>query len=90
VLDDTSKSNEPMDKLTRIGSRILDRLVMDEEYTPDIKAQVFILDKRGGGIGLHGYGADGDMDAFVDLFVHMKAILNANGKDMTVIPLRKG
>jgi hypothetical protein len=37
------------------------------------------------GLVLHGY--DKDSEAVADLFIHLRAILRANGKDLHVLPV---
>jgi hypothetical protein len=79
----TRTEGEPHDHLTRLCAAMTDAL----DAQPDsagVKAVVMLDDGERGGIQLHGY--DDDTDAMVDLFVHLRAIFNANGKDLTFAP----
>lgn len=75
--------HEPFDKLTHLAAKLTDPLD-DPEYA-DIKAIVFLTDDVKGGIQIHGY--EEQMDAIVDLFVHLKAMFNSIGKDLQLIPI---
>jgi hypothetical protein len=85
--DEKRTEGEPHDRLTRIADRVAASASAHVEYEGD-KVIVFLNDGERGGIGLFGY--DNDMDAFMDLFVHMRAIMRANGKEMVIAPLRGG
>jgi len=63
-------------------------LEADAEYDDAIKAMVFLDDGHRGGIQLHGY--DSDMDAAVDMLMHLRAIFRANGKDLLLTTLGEG
>lgn len=75
---------EPHDKLTRLCAVMTDALEAAAEYSDDVKCIVFLDDGDRGGIQLYGY--DDDTDAMVDLFVHLRAIFRANGKDLAFAP----
>ncbi|HEY1437346.1 MAG TPA: hypothetical protein VGG82_07575 [Casimicrobiaceae bacterium] len=79
---------EPHDRLTRIADRLLAVVEADLEYRDGDKCIVFMDDGKRGGIGIHGY--DSDVDAMADLLVHLKAIFEANGKTLMVMPVRGG
>jgi hypothetical protein len=51
------------------------------------KCIVFLQDSERGGLQLHGY--EEDTDAIVDLFVHLRAIFRANGKELMLAGLGK-
>jgi hypothetical protein len=57
------------------------------EYQEDDKCIVFLDDGERGGLVLHGY--ESDTDAMVDLLMHLRAIFRANGKELTLVPIRK-
>jgi hypothetical protein len=52
------------------------------------KCIVFLQDSERGGMVLHGY--DDDTEAITDLFLHLRAIFEANGKQLMFAPLREG
>jgi hypothetical protein len=76
------------DRLTRLCDRITDALEADPEYRDGDKAVIMLDDGQRGGIVLHGY--DSDADAMVDLLTHLKAIFEANGKTLMLMPLGRG
>jgi hypothetical protein len=55
------------------------------EMTPETKCIVFLDDGKIGGFQLHGY--EDDNDAIVDLFIHLKALFESNGKTLLFAPL---
>jgi hypothetical protein len=76
----------PVDRLTRLSVRMTECL--DEPAYEDVKAIVFLHDAERGGIQIHGY--DDDTEAMVDLFVHMKAVFQGMGKDLTFVGIPDG
>lgn len=81
------RSYEPHDRLTRLCAAMTDALDSHPERGEE-KAIVFLQDGERGGLQLHGY--DDDTDAMVDLFVHLKALFEANGKTLMFAPLGVG
>lgn len=79
------KSDIPMDRLTRLCDAMTDGLVEHSEYDEDVKAVVMLLDAERGGIQLHGY--DDDTEAMADILTHLRALFQANGKDLSVVTL---
>lgn len=75
----------PIDRLTRICDAMTDTLDAHPESTGDEKCVVFLQDGGRGGFQLHGY--EDDTDAIVDLFVHLTALFEANGKKLMIAPL---
>jgi hypothetical protein len=73
---------KPHDRLTRICEAMTKTLESHPEHLREDKAIVFLDDGKRGGSVLHGY--DEDMDAMVDLFMHLKAVFEANGKTLMV------
>lgn len=86
--DERRTEGEPHDRLTRIADRVSGYVEHDPEIRDGDRCIIFVNDRHRGGIGLFGY--DSDMHAFADLFVHMRAIMRANGKEMVIAPLRQG
>jgi hypothetical protein len=77
------RTTEPHDRLTRICAAMTDALDAHPESDDTVRCAVFLDDGKRGGIQLHGY--DDDIAAFVDIFLHLRAILRANGKDLDFI-----
>jgi hypothetical protein len=75
---------EPYDRLTRLCAAMTDALEANPERG-DEKCIVFLQDGQRGGLQLHGYDDEGE--AIVDLFVHLRAILRANGQELLMAPL---
>lgn len=74
---------EPHDRLTRLCAAMMDVFDVHAEHGEGDKAIVMLDDGHRGGIVLHGY--DDDMDAMVDLLVHVRAVFRASGKDLQLI-----
>jgi hypothetical protein len=66
---------------------MLDIFKQHPETTETDRAIVLLIngDDKHGGIGLRGY--DDDKEAVVDLVIHLKGILRANGQDLHIIPI---
>lgn len=79
------RSDEPRDRKTRIANRVSDLIEHDPEYIDGDRAIVTILDGEGGGIGLFGF--ESDTDAMVDLFIMLRSIARANGKDLEYVAI---
>jgi hypothetical protein len=86
------RTEDPHDRLTRIGDRMTDALKADPEHQAGDKAIVMLMndgDGHGhGGITLAGY--DDDTSAMADLLIHLKAIFEANGKKFMIMPAGRG
>jgi hypothetical protein len=72
---------EAIDRLTRLCVEMTEPLDKPENW--DVKAVVLLHDEDRGGIQIHGY--DDEAEAMADLFIHMKAIFQAQGKDLQFI-----
>lgn len=83
---DERRTYEPHDRLTRLCAAMTDALDAHPERG-DEKCIVFLQDSERGGIQLHGY--QDDTDAMVDLFLHLRAIFRANGKDLQLHALNQ-
>jgi hypothetical protein len=84
--DVTRTEGEPHDRLTRLCAAMTDALDAHPERG-DEKCIVFLqseADKRGG-LQLHGY--EDDTDAMVDLFMHLRAMFKAQGKELMIAGL---
>jgi hypothetical protein len=79
---------EPHDRLTRLCDAMLKALESNPENDENVKCIVFLDDGKRGGFSLHGY--EKDTDAMVDLFMHLKALFNANGKELIFAPIHRG
>jgi hypothetical protein len=79
----TEVSDKPFDRLTRIGNRMILLMESDEESEPTDKAVIFLDSEEYSGIMVAGYEA---MDeAIADIFVHLRAMFQASGKDLKLI-----
>lgn len=77
------RDEQPHDRLTRICDAMTDTFDQHREHRPADKCIVFLDDGTRGGIVIHGY--DNDTDAMVDLIVHLKAVFEANGKQVDMM-----
>lgn len=78
------RTTEPADRLGRLAAAMTDALEAHPEYRGD-QAVVFLssdFDKRAVS---HLSGYENDLDAMVDVFVHMQAVFRANGRDIDFI-----
>lgn len=85
--DEKRTEGEPHDKLTRLCAAMTDALDAHPE-AEGVKCIVFLDDEKRGGLEIHGY--DDDMEAMVNLFMHMKAVFAVNGKQLLLAPLNRG
>lgn len=80
------RTTEPIDRLTRLCAAMTAALDAHPERG-DEKVIVFLqseAEKRGG-LQLHGY--ENDTEAMADLFIHLRALFRANGKDLVFAPI---
>lgn len=84
-MSDNQRTAEPTDRLTRLCETMTDALQADPEYGDDVKCVVFLDSDTHGGLQLHGY--DDDTEALANLFMHLRAIFRANGKDLLFAPM---
>jgi hypothetical protein len=83
----TRTEGEPHERLTRLCSAMTEALDANPERG-DERCIVFLQDGERGGLVLHGY--DDDTEAITDLILHLRAIFEANGKQLLIVPLREG
>lgn len=82
--------DEPMDRLTRIGGRLLDAARVDPEYREGDKVIVLTEDENAlGGIAYHGYPEGQEGDVVQDLFYRLYIIAKANGLDLQFIGIEE-
>jgi hypothetical protein len=82
---DERRTAQPHDRLTRMCAAMTDVFEAHAEHREGDKCIVFLDDGERGGMVLHGY--DSDIDAMADLFMHLKALFKANGKELMFAPL---
>jgi hypothetical protein len=80
---------QPHEPLTRLANSMIDHLG-DQPDAGDVRAVVMLFrdtaaGQTRGGIGLAGY--DTDTEAIADVFAHLAALFEANGKRLIVAPL---
>ena len=81
------KEGPPETPLERIADAMLDT---GEALTQEMGVQMIVLldSPEVGQIAMRGY--PNDLEAVTAMFMHLKAILNANGKDIGLLPLGRG
>lgn len=87
MTQEVKKTGEPHDRLTRLCAAMTEALDAHPEFTPDVKAVVMLQDAERGGIQIHNY--DDSTEALVDLFLHLRAIFRAQGKELNLMGLGK-
>lgn len=81
--DDVQRTEEPHDRLTRICDEMTVTFDSHPEHRDEDKCIVFLDDGERGGLVLHGY--ENDIEAMVDLLMHLRAMFRANGKSLDVM-----
>ena len=76
-------SRSPKDRLTRICDQMTKTFDMHPEHEKGDRCMVFLDDGKMGGIVLHGY--ENEKDAAVDLFLHLRAMFQAQGTNLEFI-----
>lgn len=81
-----TRTTQPHDRLTRLCAAMTVALEAHPERG-DEKCIIFLDSKaeERGGLQLHGY--EDDIEAMVNLFMHMRAVFRANGKELMLVPL---
>lgn len=79
---------EPHNRLTRIADRVGDLVAADPEFVDGDRCIVFVDDDENGGLGLFGY--ENDVDAIAAMLTHLKALFEANGKTLAIVPFEGG
>jgi len=80
---------EPHDRLSRIADRLFDTLEHDPENEAD-KCVIFLTGETSNCSAIHGYQAGQEIDAMIDVFMHLRAVFRANGKELMLMPLNRG
>jgi hypothetical protein len=87
-VSDARRSKRPIDRLTRLCDAMTDALEAHPEHDDTVRCVIMLSDEQHGGLVTHGYDDTGnDTDAMVDLIMHLKAVFEANGKTLMVMPL---
>jgi hypothetical protein len=85
---------EPHDRLTRLCDAMTATLEAHPEHGSDVRCVVFLHDAKRGGLQIHGYETEtpeeASIEAVADLFLHLKAIFEAQGKTLVFAPLGEG
>jgi hypothetical protein len=89
-VSDVARTSEPHDRLTRLCAVMTDALRADPECGDDVRCVIMLNDDERGGIVIDGYEGMSDNEAIIDLFLHLKSIFEANGKQLLLAPLGKG
>jgi hypothetical protein len=84
-VSEVRRTTEPHDRLTRICDSMTKQFDLHPEHRTGDKCIVFLDDGHRGGINIHGY--DDDLEAIVDLFIHLKAMFQATGRDLDFIAI---
>jgi len=81
---------KPQDRLTRIGGAMNDAAQLHPESKKgDRYVSLIYDDDNMAGIALHGYHPEKLHEALADIFMHMRAIAEANGMSLDFIPLKE-
>lgn len=78
--DELHRSEKPHDRLTRICDSMTTQFDLHPEHRKGDKCIVFLDADNRGGLVMHGY--DDDIEAIVNLLMHLQAMFRANGKNL--------
>lgn len=85
MTEDVHVSDEPHNRLSRMGGAATEAIAAHPECQDGDKAIVFINDPEFAGMTLVGY--DDMAEAIADLFVHLRALFAANGQELSLVGL---
>lgn len=88
-MSDTRRTHEPHDRLTRLCAAMTETLRAHPECG-DAQVVVFLESESEARSGIVMDGYESDAEAVVAVFIHLQAIMRANGKMMTIVPIGKG
>lgn len=77
------RTTEPHDRLTGIANDVGQAYRAHPNRQEGDRCIVLMYDPVGAGVGLFDY--ENDTDAVVDMFIHLRAIVRAQGKDLEFI-----
>ena len=83
MTDKPVRTHEPHDRLTRLTNVMVEALEQNDEYEEDVKGIVMLSHGDRNGIALTGW--EDDSEAMVYLFMHLRAIFEANGKELQLM-----
>jgi hypothetical protein len=87
-VNNARRSRRPIDRLTRLCDAMTDALEAHPECDDTVRGVVMLQAGERGWIVTYGYDDTGDdTEAMVDQIIHLKAIFEANGKTLMVMPL---
>ena len=79
-MDDVQRQEgKPFNRLTEISEDMLDAIA----HHKNVKAIVMLTEGEDNGIGLSGW--EDDAEAIAYIFIHLQAIMRANGKELRVM-----
>ncbi len=81
------EEGQPFDRLGRLCAAMAAALDAHPERG-DEKCIVFLQNGDRSGYQLHGY--EDDAEAVVDLLTHLRAMFNAQGKELVLVPIKAG
>lgn len=85
MTEQTRKADQPIDALAALGEQMLAEFEKAAGEIKDARAIVLVSLHGRGGISMSGYEEEDGSRAAADLFVHLRAILRAYGKDAVLI-----
>jgi hypothetical protein len=83
MADNVRVSDEPTDRLTRLGAEMNKVLEMEENH--DVRGIVMLTTEDQGGIAIHGY--EDQTEAMAELLSHLQAMFQANGMDISLVTI---
>lgn len=83
MTDGVRRENEPFDRLTHLAAQMT--ALLNGPENEDVRAIVMLDDPNYRGLTLHGW--EDDTEAMAAMFMHLRAIFRANGKDLAFVPI---
>lgn len=82
---DTTRSEEPIDRLTRICDAMATTMETHAEHSEGDKA-IVMLDSETMG-AMHARGYDNEEEVLVALLMQVRAVLRSRGQDLSIVPI---
>ena len=82
-----NRSTVPVDQLGRLAEAMTDVLAGHPEAVDDLQVIVILASESLGRRVTHLLGYNDDTEAMADLFVHMRSVVRASGRDIELIAI---
>lgn len=85
-MDDISRNTEPADRLGRLAAAAMAAVEEHEEAAGTERVIVMMMDQGRGMVAVDGYQSETpELEAAIDLFLHLAAMFGAQGKTLQLM-----